>query len=243
MARLTRAEALRYASRTVIEWAASALSGKNPDDTEYTLPVSGTLVQGAAGAEPWDVTLSDGLNYQDDSVTTIAGASDVHMGQVGGDTYVATGTLTRTADTNSYAAGDIVTNSVTASAATTIANAARISAGSGLIVPGGRIVKSGTVQALSGFRLWLYISTPASIPNDNAAFTITAANNAARLGYIDFIAQRSGTDCWEFYATDKVIPFKLASGTSLLALLETLGAITTPESAGTYTIYLPIIRD
>lgn len=226
MARLTRAEALQYASKAILQWAASALSGKNVDGTDYTLPVEGTLNGGTPPATPWPVLPS---------------AQEVHLGQVGGhSTNVPTGTFTRPGDTTAYAANDAVNNSTSAPTAISIATAARAAAGS-LVIASGRLVKSTTNAAASGFRLWLYTATPSgTLANDNAAFTINAANKINRLGYIDFVAQVTGSDCVEFYGTPVfTMPAKLTSGTTIYGLLQSLGAYT-PGNAEVFDIYLNV---
>jgi hypothetical protein len=137
-----------------------------------------------------------------------------------------------------------VANATSGAAAISITGAARVSAGSGLVLPGARLVRSVTSPvAASGFRLHLFTATPATIPADNAAFALVVANKALYLGFIEFIEQRVGTDYTSYFATEKTIPFKLASGTTLVGELETIGAITTPGSAEVYDIYLPVLQN
>lgn len=102
------------------------------------------------------------------------------QGNVGGYTTVASGSFTRPNDTTAYATNDAVTNSTSNATAITFANAARVAAGSGVILSA-RLVKSAPSSspggaAASGFRLWLYGSMPASVTADNAAFQIAAAD-------------------------------------------------------------------
>lgn len=68
MARLTRAEALAYAGHALKQMAAAILSGKNVDDTDFTVPVSGavTLAAGAVNIGDVDVLTVNGVAPQFD---------------------------------------------------------------------------------------------------------------------------------------------------------------------------------
>lgn len=173
-------------------------------------------------------------------------SSEAHIGSVGGhSTSTPTGTFTRPSDSNAYAALDGVTNSTTAASPVTIANAARVDGGSGVVMSA-RIVKSTNATAASGLRLWLYSVAPASAVNDNAAFSIAASLKATRLGYFDLTTVIVGSDCVEFSGNtgsyQNGMPFKLASGTSLFGIIQTLGAFT-PASAEVFDIYLSVLQD
>ena len=79
-----------------------------------------------------------------------------------------------------YASGDFVGTSATAMDFTPMARAA---AGSGLIM--GAMLVDDSAQTVQ-LELWLFHTTPAGLPADNAAFTITDADALTCIGVIEF---------------------------------------------------------
>lgn len=175
----------------------------------------------------------------------VLAAGENHVGAVGGATVEATGTFTRPNDSNAYAANDAVTTATSGALPCTVANAARVAAGSGVIMSA-RVVKSTNAAAASGLRLWLYNTVPGSAIADNAAFTIASAAKATRLGYIDLTTVVVGSDCVEFTGNSgsfsNGVPFKLPSGRDIGAIIQTLGAFT-PAALEVLDIYLNILQD
>jgi hypothetical protein len=132
-------------------------------------------------------------------VVRVAGAAapdgGIFLGTVGGADVNAVGTMTRPADTATYAAGDGVTTATSDPAAMTVANCARINGGSGRIV-GLRCIKSQTSTANSRFRLWIWKTAPA-VPNDNDAYSPSLrVNNAELVGTaeVNFASGVVGSD-------------------------------------------------
>jgi len=130
--------------------------------------------------------------------------------------------FTRPNDTTQYASGDLVANSTSAGSVTPLswANAARTSAGS-LYVRRVRLFKSGTGITDAYFRVHFYASSPAGIANgDNAAWS---TNLAGYCGAVDVIMSYQfvdGAGGLGFPVTGSEIDIRLASGTTIYALLE-----------------------
>jgi hypothetical protein len=118
------------------------------------------------------------------NLKVVNGATEAHLGQVGGTTPRVTATMVRAGDATQYSIGDLIGNTTTAASVVpiTFANAARITNGSGRI-SGVRC----TITAASGTivlpKFDLLIFRPAtnipfaagSYPADNAALNISAA--------------------------------------------------------------------
>ena len=100
-----------------------------------------------------------------------------HIGEVGGKGLRITVTPTLTVGAT-YAANDFVgTNNV----GMTFAGAARIAAGTGRVI--GAILHDYVIAKVAA-ELWLFTVTPAGLPADSAAFTIT--DNLTCIGVISF---------------------------------------------------------
>ena len=171
-------------------------------------------------------------------------ASDQSTLTVGGVTTLVTGTFTRPADTTTYAANDAVSNSTSSTTPISIASASRVSAGTGIVVTA-QLVKSTTGVTGATFRLWLFVASPTSLANDNAAFTFSNSDKDRRIGYVDFLTPIAGTDCVDYYgvlSTGVNMPFKLSSGTTMYGLLQALGAYA-PGNAEVFQVRLGILQD
>ena len=164
------------------------------------------------------------------------------LGAVGGRTTLIQTSFIRPADTTVYAVGDSISNSTTSPSIITFANAARVSGGSGVIV-GARLAKSTNVITNANFRLWLYTAT-SSNTNDNAALSLTWANRADTIGYIDFSSPVQGTDYAEFigFFPNSQYAFKSASGISIFGKLQALGAYT-PGNAEQFFLEISVLQD
>jgi hypothetical protein len=170
-------------------------------------------------------------------------AGENHVGEVGGRTTSVEVTLTRPADTTAYSVNDAVTNATSSASAIEFASAVRVSAGSGVIV-NWMLTKSTTTTTNATFRLWLYKSSPSSVPNDNAAFSQLWANRSARIGYVDFTTAIAGSDCVDYFGvpvfTQQIV--KLGSGTSLYGILQALGAYA-PGNAEQFLFKVGVLQD
>ena len=183
------------------------------------------------------------------SAPVLAGG-ETHVGQVGGESAVATASVTRPADTTAYAVGDLVANSTNAASVTPITLlAARVNGGTGLIR---RIRLSTTHTGLAGtetFRVHLFKSDPTAssgVANgDNGAFSVNGVA-AIHLGYADVTLDRVFRDGSKGIATPAVgsdILFDAATGSrSIYALIEARTAYT-PASGETFALALEVLRD
>ena len=134
--------------------------------------------------------------------------------------------LTRPADTNAYAANDVIANSVGAPAVLTIP-----------FMPengdSGYITKVRALTNVNNFtgrlRLHLYTAAPNAIA-DNAPFTLLWANRETRIGFIDIPAMQTGgagSDASNALLADIRLFFKLSdTSKNLFAIVQTLDAFT-----------------
>lgn len=175
-------------------------------------------------------------------------ASEVHLGQVGGQGVSVSTEFTRAANATAYTAKDVVGPAVTANLVFT--NVGRVVGGTGYIV-GARLMTTDTGVSTVKTRLHLYAEAPTAIA-DNAAFTLLYANRLKRIGFIDFPAldtEAAGSDAYNSI----LVPGQLSPSTkgqlplwftcaaadrNLYGVLETLDAIATPVSGSTWTVVL-----
>jgi hypothetical protein len=132
------------------------------------------------------------------------GASEAHLGEVGGYSPRVTATLTRPADNTAYQAGDIIANdAIAANVVPLTFQAARVSGGSGrltgcraVVAPAsGNLVIANLAFDLLVFRAAANIPfAAAGYPADNAQMTVTAAAMRELVAVFSFLATgwRSG---------------------------------------------------
>lgn len=98
--------------------------------------------------------------------------------------------ITRPANTTAYTAGDVVSDSTTATTPIPLEVSGR-NGGTGYIMRMRLITDQSTCTAQ--FRVWVYSVSNMTLAADNAAFTLLYANKANRLGSIDLPAMATGT--------------------------------------------------
>lgn len=135
-----------------------------------------------------DATFTAGM----DAAVVGAGTAGVLSGpvqSVQGFAYGAALTLTRTADTVSYTAGDVIgiNNAGSAGAAAlTFANMGPAAGGEVLLTSSAlRVDLAAVTSGMTSFRLHLYNVTPPSALLDNVAWDLPSGDRAAYLGFID----------------------------------------------------------
>lgn len=111
-------------------------------------------------------------------------AGEEHLGEVGGRSTTIVGAVTRPADTEQYAAGDVIANSTSTPAVITFSGCARINGGTGIIV-GAQLIDSANQTVKPALELWLF-DTTVTPDNDNAVFTPTDAELLTLVGIIQF---------------------------------------------------------
>ena len=162
------------------------------------------------------------------NVSSAAAASELHLGEVGGNLAMITTAFTRPADTTAYAANDAVGDSTSAITMQALANAARVSGGSGYIT--GIRINTDKKSITPRLRIHFYNTNGATLSNDNAAWQDRYADNSKYVGCWDLPAMRTGgdsTNSTNSYSEDLNIriPYTCAA-TSLYYVLETLDAFT-----------------
>jgi hypothetical protein len=174
------------------------------------------------------------------TLATAPAAGENHLGEVGGSSVVAIGSLTRQANTTAYGANTAVQASPAAPIALTVA---RKTAGTGRLSRL-RLSKSGTSLTNAYFRVHLFKAAPSTLPSDAAAFVPSGALDY--IGAFPVTMTRTFTDGAKGIGTPEVggaITFDAAAGsTSLYALIEATAAYT-PVSGEMFTIALEADRD
>lgn len=156
-------------------------------------------------------------------------------------------TMTRTADTNSYAIGDIVAQSVTAGSCSGVAIVvARSNGGSGMLRRCRVKVNDVTPWTNAQLKIHIFKNTPTFTNADNAAFS-GGLSESLYIGSFDVTLDRVFSD----YVKGIGIPtigsemnFEAAEGSqNLYFVIETRSAITTPGSAKVFTVVLEVLQN
>lgn len=151
--------------------------------------------------------------------------------------YNASVSLTRTADTNPYAANDVVGSAPGSTAALTFTNMGPSGANVSIASISLEIDAAALIASETTYRLYLYSVTPPSGLGDNVAFDLPAGDRASFLGYVDFTAAPVDLGSTLYVQQDNVNHRVKLSSSSLFGYLVTIGAFT-PTSARVYVIKL-----
>lgn len=217
------------------------------NDVGNPVPVSGTVALGAGTAAIGKLAANSGVDIGDVDVTSLP----AHLGTVASNTSVVGVELTRPANTDAYAAKDVVSDSTSAPTVLTFANFARVNQGSGIIVRARLMTDQKTCTA--GFRLHLFHTAPTAI-NDNSPYLLLYANAANRIGMIDFPAMTSEDSTNSTaaatmrpssdgsYGTPNLWYQAAAASRAIYGVLETTSAFT-PASGQKFFIELAAIND
>lgn len=137
--------------------------------------------------------------------------------------------LTRTNDTNVYAANDVIGAATGSTAALTFA-AMRSSAGEIMLTSVAlEIDLAAIISGMTSYRLYLYNITPPSALGDNAAWDLPSGDRSSFLGYVDLgtPVDLGSTLYVETYQINKQLTL---SSTSLFGYLVTVGTFTPSAS-------------
>ncbi len=157
---------------------------------------------------------------------------------VGGAAYTSTVDLTRTADTNAYAANDVLGAATGSTAALEFANIGPVSGGSIYITTARFSIDISAVPAgMTSFRLYFYSVTPPSALGDNAAFDLPSGDRASFKGYIDLGTPVDLGSTLYVETTQINKQILVPAGGSLFAYLVTNGGYT-PASASVFKIVM-----
>lgn len=166
-------------------------------------------------------------------------AGEYHIGQIGGQSIVVSGSFTRPNDATIYSSNDCVSNSTSSTTLVTFSGLSRTNGNSGYLVKARLITNQSTNT--TNFRLYLYTVNNPVIAVDNAPFTLLWANRGNRIGYIDFsslFTEGSGSDSASALNDTLRLHFTTASGdVSLYGALVAKSAFT-PSSGQMFFIEL-----
>lgn len=145
-------------------------------------------------------------------------------------------TLTRTADTNAYAANDVLGSATGSTAALTFAAMGPSGADVTLTSVSLEIDASALISGESSYRLYLYNVTPPSALGDNAAWDLPSGDRASFLGYVDLgtVVDLGST---LYVQQDNINKQIKLLGTSIFGYLVTIGGYT-PTSARVHVVTL-----
>jgi len=144
--------------------------------------------------------------------------------------------VTRTADTNVYAANDVIGAATGSTAALTCANMG--ASGSTIMITGAELLieASSVISGETSYRLYLYNVTPPSASGDNAAWDLPSGDRASFLGFIE-LGTPVDLGSTLYVQNANINRQMILSGTSLFAYLVTVGTYT-PTSARVYKVTL-----
>jgi hypothetical protein len=172
------------------------------------------------------------------------GASELHIGEVGGRTIIAAAGLVRPADTDAYAVGDLIANATGAASVAALALAAgRINGGTGMIRRA-RLAVNDTAWAGAIVRVHFYKSSPTVANGDNGAW---ASSESDYLGCCDVSLDKSFSDPAVkgigAPACGAEINFACDSGSqNIYALLEARSAVT-PAAGAAFSLAAEILAN
>jgi hypothetical protein len=171
-------------------------------------------------------------------------ASELHLGEVGGNLLNVATEFTRPADTAAYSANDAVGDSTSGITMQALANAARVSGGSGYIV--GIKVTTDKKSITPRFRVHFFNTNGATLSNDNFLWQEKYADAGKRLFYYDMPAMITGADSSNSDMSRSIdatmrIPYFCAA-TTLYYVLETLDAFS-PNSGEKITVNVLLDRN
>lgn len=218
----------------------------NPIESGNPLPVQ--IIGGVTVTQPVQVTVLNDVGIDDAtpvrvevvsgslSVSVSPQASELHLGQVGGEAAAPTATFTRPADTTAYASGDLVANNTTAGSVTPLSlTVARVAAGS-FLLRRVRLRKSGTSVTNATFRVHFYSASPSVTNGDNGAWL--SSGSADYIGSMDVSTMKAFSDGAVGVGQPNEgyeLTHKLASGQIVYALVEARAAYT-PASAEVFLL-------
>ena len=201
--------------------AAAALADNTANPTAPAVGSFGHVWDGAF----WDRAAGDSANGTDVDVTRLPTQG-----------YSAEVSVTRTNDTNVYAANDVIGAATGSTAALTFASMGP-SAGRIMITSAElEIDITAVISGMTSFRLHLYNVTPPSALGDNTAFDLPSGDRASYLGFIELGAPVDlGSTL--YVAQDALNKQRTLAGTSLFGYLVTVGAYT-PAASSVFKVTL-----
>jgi len=171
------------------------------------------------------------------------------MEPVLGVNHTVQATFTRPADTNVYAAGDVICNSTSAPQVLTFLGPTREASGRGAILQEAILISSANQSTKLEAELWLFDTTVVAV-NDNAAFAPSDAETLTLLAVVPFYAAdwrvgnasagAAGNAVCQAINLGRPINVTGASNNSIFGVLVARNAYT-PVSAEVFTIKLKFL--
>ena len=207
------------------------------------VPISGNV--GITGTPAFSISGTPAVSIS--GVTPSSGAIPVDGSAVAqptvGYAINPSASFTRPANTTTYAVGNLVANSTTAGSVSPLSlTAGRVSGGS-FMIRRVKLHKSGATTTNASFRVHFFRSAPSVSAGDGAANAMTGAANY--LGACDVVIAQAFSDGAAGFGvpnTGSDITIKLASGTTIYALVEAMGAYA-PASGETITLTLEDLQN
>jgi len=155
------------------------------------------------------------------------------------NSFSAAVTLTRTADTNAYAANDVLGAATGSTAALTFSSMG--TSGKRIMITSCALEIDATavISGQTSYRLYLYNVTPPSALGDNAAWDLPSGDRASFLGYVD-LGTPVDLGSTLYVEANNINKQIVLSSANLFAYLVTNGAYT-PASATVHVITLHAI--
>ncbi|MDE2022408.1 MAG: hypothetical protein KGI71_05870 [Patescibacteria group bacterium] len=192
-----------------------------------------------------DILLNAGIKL---AAGSALGASEEHIGNVGGSSAVASGSVVRPANTTAYAAGQVVNSGAVITPTFRFPNVARKNGGTGIIISATLVDFANQSTLLSAPELWIF-SASFTGNNDGASWTPSAADLANLIAVIplsnSFVgnAASGASGNVTFTAAELSRAFKCgAASESLFGALVVRNAYT-PVASEQFTALLGVIQD
>lgn len=160
------------------------------------------------------------------------------IGAVARGLAIPSATFTRPGDTNAYALGDLVANSVTAGSVVPMSLAVGRMAGANGRIKSVRLSKSTTSLTNAAFKVHFYTVSPTPANGDNGAWSTDQA--ATYVGSVNLIMEKAFTDGANGRA-DCDLPFAAVANT-VYALIEANAAYS-PGSAEVFVLKAEVEQD
>lgn len=159
---------------------------------------------------------------------------------------IVTASFNRPADTNNYAAGDVVTTATSGATLIELTNCAQAT-GRGGVLQNMTLWKTGTSVTGATFEVDFYSSSSATIPaQDNVAANVLVANAPYYVGTVAFVAMTTGPGASNTgaraFAAQNSLAYACAA-TSLYWVVRCTAAYTDEASGETFTLTAVAIRD
>lgn len=208
-----------------------------------TLPGAGVVVRSddvGSGVQVQYVKLDGGGDGASNPIAAGVQTSPNSLPVVGpSDEFVTVSVdVTRPADTTAYAVNDAISDSTSAPTTFTIANAAKASGGSGIIVDVTMLSNADPATPLQG-ELFIFDASVTSA-NDNAAFAVPDADAKKCIAKIPFILEDIGNNDF-YHAQGLNIGFTCVGSADLRFLIRAKNAYT-PANAELFTFRFKIQR-